>query len=68
MRVWILYTPYTCVHATIRHLIDPLLDFRNPSNVANDNEHNSGTHNGKYGYNEPSLVNSEELETGSGLH
>lgn len=43
------------IHAVVRYLIDPLLDFRNPSNMGNDNEHNSGTHNSKYEYNEPSL-------------
>lgn len=32
------------VHAAVRYLINPLLDFRNPSDVANNNERNFGTH------------------------
>lgn len=37
------------------YLIDSLLDFRNSSNAADVNELDSGAHNGKYLYNEPSL-------------
>lgn len=41
----VFYTLYTYIHAMVHlYLIDSLLDFRNPSNVDNDNELDSDAH------------------------